>query len=144
MNRIRRSAARAIGLAAALAVAMAVTANATTMQLVTSSDIPAAEGTATFHLIKNQNTEIKLHVKHLAPPERVAPGSSVFVVWVRGLEAGSQPQNMGALRVDKGLSGKLRAITALPAFDLFITCEPAPTVTAPTGKELLPLHYTGR
>jgi hypothetical protein len=117
---------------------------AATLKLESSSQIPAAEGQVKLHQTSSGNTEIKLTVKHLAPPARIEPTSSVFVVWVRGLEPGAQPQNLGALRVNKNLSGKLQTTTSLRAFDLFITPEGVSTVTAPTGPQLLPLHYTGK
>ena len=122
----------------------AAACSAETMQLGPSSQIPAAQGKVKLHQTSNGNTEIKLTVKHLAPPERIEPTSSVFVVWARSLESGAQPQNLGALRVNKNLSGKLETTTSLRAFDLFITTEGVPTVTAPTGAELLPLHYVGK
>ena len=114
---------------------------ATTLPLTSSSQIPAAEGKARLHKTKNGNIEIKLTIKHLAPPQRIVPGSNVFMVWVRGLAPDAQAQNLGALRVDKNLTAKITAITALPSFDLFITCEASQTVTAPGTPELLPLHY---
>jgi hypothetical protein len=117
---------------------------AATLKLESSSQIPAAEGKVKLHQTSNGNTEITLSVKHLAPPTRIEPTSSVFVVWVRGLEPGAQPQNLGALRVNKNLSGKLQTTTSLRAFDLFITPEGVSTVTAPTGAQLLPLHYIGK
>jgi hypothetical protein len=114
---------------------------AKTLPLTGSSQIPAAEGTARLHKTKNGNVEIKLTIKHLAPPQRIVPGSNVFMVWVRGLAPEAQAQNLGALRVNKNLTAKITAITALPSFDLFITCEPSQTVTTPGSPELLPLHY---
>ena len=117
------------------------TSIAKTMPLAPSSQIPAAEGKAQLRKTKNGNIEIKLTLKHLAPPERIVPGANVFMVWVRGMEPGAQAQNLGALRVDKNLDGKLKSTTALTSFDLFITCEPSQTVTFPGQPELMPLHY---
>jgi hypothetical protein len=114
---------------------------AMTMPLGASPQIPAAEGKAQLHKNKNGNVQIKLTIKHLAPPERIIPGANVFMVWVRGLAPDAQAQNLGALRVDKNLNAKMTAITALPSFDLFITCEPSQTATVPGTPELLPLHY---
>ena len=128
-------------LALLLSGTIATTCIAKTMPLGASQQIPAAEGTAQLHKTKNGNVEIKLKIKHLAPPERIVPGANVFMVWVRGLGPDAQAQNLGALRVDKNLSAKMTAITAMPSFDLFITCEPSQTVTAPGSPELLPLHY---
>jgi hypothetical protein len=117
------------------------TCTAETMTLGPSPQIPAAEGKAHLSKTKNGDVEIKLTIKHLAPPERIVPGANVFMVWVRGLARDAQAQNLGALRVDKELNAKMTAITALTSFDLFITCEPSQTVTVPGTPELLPLHY---
>jgi len=114
---------------------------AATLPLQSSSEIPAAEGKVRLHSTKNGNVEIKLSVKHLAPPGRIVAGSNVFVVWTRGLAPGAEAQNLGALKVDKNLSGRLTAVTAMSSFDLFLTCEQSQTVTFPAGPELLPLHY---
>ena len=110
-------------------------------ELGASPNIPAAQGTARLKKTKNGNVQIKLSVHHLAPPGRITPGSDVFLVWARGLAPGSEAQNLGALKVDKNLSGKLTAMTALSSFDLFITCEQSQTAPTPSGIELLPLHY---
>jgi len=110
------------------------------MPLGSSVEIPAAQGEARFHATRNGNTEIQLNVRHLAPPGRIAPGTSVFVVWVRGLSPRSEAQNLGALRVDKNLNGRLRAVTAMPSFDLFLTCEQSQTVIVPAPLELLPVQ----
>ena len=66
------------------------------------------------------------------------------MVWVRGLAPEAQAQSLGALKVDKNLNGKITAITALPAFALFITAEVSPVVTEPSGPELLKLTYMGK
>jgi hypothetical protein len=119
---------------------MAVAAK--TYELGASTEIPAAQGTARLNRTRNGNVEIKLAVKHLAQPGRIVPGSDVFVVWVRGLAPGALAQNLGALKIDSKLNGKLTAITALASFDLFLTCEQSQTATTPAGLELLPLHYS--
>ena len=114
---------------------------ATTYQLGASPAIPAGQGTARLQKTRNGNIEIKLSVRHLAPPGRIVPGSDVFVVWARGLAPGAEAQNLGALKVDKNLSAKLTAMTAMSSFDLFITCEQSQTALTPSALELLPLHY---
>lgn len=106
-------------------------------RLTTSPDIPAAQGTATIVTTDNANTKIDLTVEHMASPERVAPGSTVYIVWVRGNESGAQPQSLGALRVDDNLKGSISALTPLRAFDLYVTAEPSQMATVPTGKTLL-------
>ena len=124
------------GLAAACAAA--------TLPLGSSSEIPAAQGKVSLKNTKNGNVQIKLSVKHLAPPGRIIPGATVFVVWARGLAPGAGAQNLGALRVDKNLNGKLTAVTAMSSFDLFVTCEQSQTAALPATPELLPVHYMNK
>ena len=142
MNTHFRSATRG-ALLALLLVCGVTAANATpALPLGSSPQIPAAQGDVRLRTTRNGNTEIRLRVAHLAPPGRIVPGADVFVVWVRGQATGAMAQNLGALRVDKNLGAKFTAVTALPSFDLFITCEQSQTVTVPSAPELLPLNYT--
>jgi hypothetical protein len=131
-------------IAVLLTSVLAGASGAATFRLGSSPSIPAAEGKVKLRHTSNGNTEIQLEVKHLAPPARIDATTSVFVVWVRGLEAGAQPQSLGALRTNKKLSGKLKSVTSLREFDLFLTAEGTQTVTAPTTVELMQLHYTGK
>ncbi|HYM79811.1 MAG TPA: hypothetical protein VEY91_00195 [Candidatus Limnocylindria bacterium] len=107
------------------------------LRLTSSPDIPAAQSTVKVSTTDNGNTKIDLVVEHLASPERVSPGATVYIVWVRGNAADAQPQNLGALKVDNNLKGNLSAMTPLRAFDLYITAEPSQAGTVPTGKTLL-------
>jgi len=142
-NDMRRAGYGAL-LALLLTGVMVTASAALTLQLGSSSEIPAAEGKVKLKKNRNGNVEIKLEVKHLAPSGRIVPGASVFVVWARGLAPEAAAQNLGALKVDKNLKGKLTADTAMSSFDLFITCEQSQTVTVPTAPELLPVHYLSK
>ena len=113
-------------------------AAATPMQA--SSRIPAAEGAVTVQDGDNGSTKLAVTVKHMAPPEKVATGASSYVVWLRPLatDTSSEPaQNLGALAVGKDLEGKLNTVTPYRQFDVFVTAEPEPGSTAPTGEQLL-------
>jgi hypothetical protein len=140
-----KSHSKAAGFGALLVLLLAgslATANAAvTLVLGSSSEIPAAQGKVHLRTTKNGNVEIKLSVKHLATPAHITPGATVFVVWARGLAPGADAQNLGALVVDKNLNGKITSVTAMPSFDLFITCEQSQTATFPATPELLPVHY---
>jgi len=142
-NDLRRAGYGAL-LALLLTGVVATASAAVTLQLGSSSEIPAAEGKIKLKTTRNGNVEIKLEVKHLAPPGRIVPGASVFVVWARGLAPAAEAQNLGALKTDKNLKGKIRADTAMSSFDLFITCEQSQTVTVPAAPELLPVHYLSK
>jgi len=139
---------RAAGCIALLTLLMsggvAAISEALTLPLGSSSVIPAAQGKVRLHSTKNGNVEIKLNVKHLASPGLITPGASMFVVWARGLAPGAEAQNLGALKVDKNLNGKLTAVTAMSSFDLFITCEQSQTVTVPATLELLPVQFMSK
>jgi hypothetical protein len=112
-------------------------AGATQLRLTTSPDIPAAQGIAKVSTTDNGNTKIELVVEHLASPERVTSGTTVYIVWVRGNEEGAQPQSLGALRVGDNLKGSISTVTPLRSFDLYITAEPSQMSTVPTGKTLM-------
>ena len=144
MNNNSRRAGYGVLLVLLLAGVVATPSAAGTLPLGSSSEIPAAAGQVQLKHTKNGNVEIKLSVKHLAPPGRITPGATVFVVWARGLAPGAEAQNLGALKVDKNLNGKITAATAMSSFDLFITCEQAQTATFPAAPELLPLHYMSK
>lgn len=107
------------------------------LQLTNSPDIPAAQSRVKIGTTDNGNTKIDLEVKHLASPEQVNPGSTVYVVWARGNEYGAQSQNLGALKVDDNLNGTISAVTPLRSFELYITAEPSQMTDAPTGRTLL-------
>ncbi|MEO7966849.1 MAG: hypothetical protein ABIT38_23365, partial [Gemmatimonadaceae bacterium] len=93
--------------------------------------------TAKVSSTDNGNTKIELAVQHLALPDRVNPGATVYVVWVRATQSNALAQNIGALRVDSDLNGNLSAVTPLHAFELFITAEATQSGSEPYGKRLL-------
>jgi hypothetical protein len=113
-----------------------------TAALQASPKVPAAEGTVSVQDGDNGNYKVALNVKHMAPPDKVATGASSYVVWLRPLASDNQnqaqtAQNMGALTVNNDLEGNLTTVTPYRQFDLFVTAEPAPNSTAPTGEQLL-------
>ena len=114
------------------------------LMLVASQDIPAAAGTVKVTPTDDGNSQIQLEVQHLALPEKVNPGATVYVVWVSGPEFGAEQHNMGALVVDDNLKGSLTTITPLKAFNLSVTAEPSQASTAPTGRMLLTTSYPRR
>lgn len=97
---------------------------------------PAAEGELKAGATKNDNTSIDLKVKHLAHPEKLQKPGSNYVVWTQRDDK-APPQNIGALQVDKNLTGTLNTETPLHKFDLFITAEPSGQVAQPSGDKQL-------
>lgn len=93
---------------------------------------PAAQGSVTVRAGPNGNSQLAVRVRHLAPPERLVAGATVYVVWVTPLDRGP-PQNVGALRLDSSLDGALKTVTPLHDFRLTISVEADPAAAAPTS-----------
>jgi hypothetical protein len=109
-----------------------------------SSITPAATGEVVATPDRNGNTRLKIDVENLAPPDRVMPGATVYVVWATGLYPGAIPRNLGALRVDKDLRGTLQSATPLQSFDLTITAEELARAAEPGGTEVLHVRISPR
>lgn len=107
------------------------------LMLQRSERIPAAGGTVRVTKGPNDNTRLDIRVDHLAPPERLQPGATLFVVWARPLDSGSPAQNLGALVLDGDLKGKLETVTSWRDFDLLITAESTAVGDRPTSEALL-------
>ncbi len=131
---MRRSKVRGSLLLALLFMACTSTAQ---IQLQGTSLAPAAEGVVRTTTGPNRNTQLEISVQHLAPPGMVVSGATTYVVWVRSVEPGAMPQNVGALRVDRNLEGTLKTLSPLRYFDLSITAEPGPAVARPSGAAIL-------
>ena len=110
--------------------------------IVVASTVPAAQGELKVRDAGN-NTSIDLSVRHLAPPERISPQASTYVVWARPLaDDTGRAQNLGALSVDRNLSGRLRSTTPLKQFELFVTAESSTVAEAPTGERVMSAMVT--
>jgi len=105
--------------------------------------IPAAQGAVKTSSTPNDNTKLIVQVEHLAPPGRVESGATTYVVWAKPDGSGAA-QNIGALLVDDNLKGSLTTVVPFDTFEVFITAEPRPEVTAPTGQELLAANVNPR
>jgi hypothetical protein len=101
--------------------------------LATGTSNPSGKGTVAVEADSNQNTSLKVEVKHLAPPERISSTAQTYVVWIKPFDEPRRTQSLGALTVDKSLNGRLEAVTPYRVFDLFVTPEPSATVSQPSG-----------
>jgi hypothetical protein len=113
-----------------------------TLPLNTSPRVPASEGELTVTSGENDNTKLKIDVEHLAPPSKVAADATTYVVWARGNGTDQTPRNLGALQVDKGLTGQLTTVTPLRSFALTITPEPSAVVAAPSHDPVMSAQVT--
>jgi hypothetical protein len=85
-------------------------------------------------------TSIKVNAEHLAPPDRLASGGKVFVVWTKG----DKPKwhRVGALKYEEGSrKGSIEgASVPVTAFDLQITVEKDPAPDGPSSDVVLKQH----
>lgn len=95
---------------------------------------PAGQGTVAVAKGASGNTALTVRVKHLAPAERLASDTSVYVVWVT--PEGAPPQNVGILTVDRDLQGTLSTITPHKRFKVMVTPEKSGEITAPEHDEV--------
>lgn len=130
--------AMGITLAACLAAACA---HGQTTNLQTAAGAPAAVGQVETEVGDNGNTEVKVEVEHLAPPEKVKSGASVYVVWAKP-HTDEKAQNLGALAVDADRKGKLETKTPLKQFDVLVTPEASASVDAPTNDPVMRASVT--
>lgn len=133
---VRRPTSAAIRLLSLVLAALAGLCGCSRPQLIKSPDLPGAEGRIAFRKTRDARTSIELEVKRLTQPEELLPPGYLYVAWVRA-DAEARPLNMGALELDKDLNGKLRALTHLKRFEVFVTAESSLEIDDPTGLPLL-------
>jgi uncharacterized protein YndB with AHSA1/START domain len=126
---------RALFVSMALARGLAACGGPAPIPMLNAPSTPAAQGTVVARPVENGNLKITIEVKHLAPPEKVSPTAKVYVTWVQ--PQGGPPQNVGALRVDEELTGRLETVTVHQSFELYITAEEQPAAAMPRGPRVL-------
>lgn len=119
-----------VGLSLILSFSVAACAGVT-VPLTATTRAPAVQGEVRAKKDANGNTRLTIEVEHLAPPERVEPGTTCYVVWVS--KDNAIPQNVGALTLNSDLTGRLETTTPLHGFVVTATPENSPTAPAPRG-----------
>jgi hypothetical protein len=105
------------------------------VRMTTAPQVPAATGTAELSRDSNGNTVVDLKVKHLAPPDKLTPPKTGYVVWIQS--RGGAPENKGQLRVNENLEGEFKSPAPQKTFDIFVTAEDNPRADTPQGPEVL-------
>lgn len=93
---------------------------------------PGAEGEVITSKDSYGNTEMKLKIKHLAPPDRIVPGTTNYIVWVQG-SGQTQYQNVGGLVVNQDLSAEYVTRVPFENFQIMVTPEVGLNVATPSG-----------
>lgn len=121
-----------LALIAFAALATATACGGNERMMAASGEVPAAQGKVSTEIGENGNRRVHVEVKHLAPPNRVVPAATTYVVWIQ--VPGVTTQNVGALKVDDDLAGSLEFVTAHKTFRVVITPEADATLATPSNR----------
>ena len=103
--------------------------------MVASSLVPAATGKLSYEHDRNGNIKFHVSTKNLAAPSQLTPAKNAYVVWIEPRD--QQPQNAGVLTVNNNLEGSFAGTTPQKTFNVVVTAADNPTVTQPSGPEIL-------
>lgn len=95
-----------------------------------SDKVPAAQGTVQISDAGNGNSGVAIRVKHLAPPSKIAPDATTYLVWIE--PRNGAPQSVGAMTMDENLQGSLDVVTPHQRFRIIVTPEPSAQVSTPS------------
>src|SRR6185312_9075511 len=111
------------------------------VSMTAAKEVPAAQGTVSVKTGKNGNTQVDVSTKALAQPSALTPPAETYVVWFQ--PPNQSPKNMGALKVDNSLKGKLDTVAPYRQFKVFITAEKQQNVASPHGTHVLSANVVG-
>lgn len=106
-----------------------------------AKEVPAAQGTVAVKTGHNGNAQVDITTKALAQPSALTPPEETYVVWFQPPD--QSPKNMGALKVDNNLNGKLETVAPYHHFKVFITAEKQGNVASPHGTKVLTAEVAG-
>ncbi len=112
---------------------------ATKYTFLTSSIVPAAEGTAKVSEDDNSNYKIDLSVIRLVDPKRLTPPKNYYVTWMK--TENGEIKNLGQLKTEssffsKTLKSSLETVTSFKPLGFFITTEDETAVQFP-GEQIV-------
>lgn len=106
-----------------------------TVNLMAGSTSAAAQGVVKYKISGNDNIDMHIDTRSLAPPSSLTPPENVYVVWVQ--PPGQSVQNLGQLKVNGKEQGELDTETAFKRFHIFITAEQNAQTQQPEGPTIL-------
>lgn len=105
-----------------------------------SAIVPAAAGTIKLKKDKNDNYEVKLSVRNLAPADNLIEARNTYVLWAN--TKGNGIKNLGQLKNEKSIFSKalkseLNTATPFQPESFFITAENRADINYPDGQVIL-------
>lgn len=106
----------------------------------TSTVLPAAQGTVQVKKDANRNYEISIRLSSLAPSTRLTPPSNAYVVWL--VTAENTNKNLGQINtstnfMSEKLNAKFETVSGIKPVKIFITAENDASVENPTYNSLI-------
>jgi hypothetical protein len=128
-----------------VALALCLAGCGTIYPLTADPSIPFAEGQLMASARDDGGVDIDLSTAHMGDPGKLSPEATAYVVWIRPLggEGVGAAENVGAFKPNPDLKGFLTFRTRHREIEVFVTIEPAPDATQPTGRVVLRGEVTG-
>lgn len=128
--------ARVLAFITAAVFTLAVAASADQFRMRAGESNPAATGVIHANTDRNGNLAIELKSEHLAPPDRLTPPHSAYVVWVQ--PAGKPAEVIGQMRVNtQDMAASFKSSVPYHNFDIFVTAEDNAKPDTPSSIEVL-------
>ncbi len=141
MSYLKKAPTRNMGYTLAAAMMLFIFSScAKKISFLTSSAVPAAQGTVQVKKDGNNNNQVKISIKNLAEPNRLQPSKNTYVVWMETANNGTK--NIGQINSSTGfLSSKLKAsfqaVTSFIPVKIFITAEDDAAIQYPGMQMIL-------
>lgn len=129
---------KALALVAGVVMIFAFGSCATRNKFLTSSVLPAAQGTVQIKQDKNKNYVIKIELSNLSPSTRLTPPADAYVVWL--ITPDNASRNLGQLNtstkfMSTSLDASFETVSAVKPTKIVITAENDVTVQYPSFGE---------
>ena len=123
-----------------IALVVIATGCAKKINFESSMFVPNAEGSVKIKKDKNRNYSVKVKTINLAPPDKLVPPRSLYVVWMRTEFNGTK--NIGQMTsskplFSKKLKAKISTVSPYKPVQVFITGEENGNVTFPSLQSVL-------
>jgi hypothetical protein len=128
---------RAFAVVAAVLLALLAVAVADDFPMKASDIVPAATGKIKADTDRNGNTALEIRFEHLAPPDRLNPAKSTYVVWAKP-SADRPPEKLGIVRVNpQDMAATVKATVPYKKFDVIVTAEDNASADQPSSTEVM-------
>lgn len=140
MKSTKRFPFMSIAVLAGLILVVTMSSCAVRSHFLTSSVVPAAQGTVEIKKDKNNNYVIKIEISNLSPSTRLTPPRNAYVVWV--VLDDNSSRNLGQINsnedfMPKNLNASFETLSSSKPVKIVITAENDPGVQYPSFSDVI-------